>query len=96
MAMSDTGTPEQPLRTRAIAILKKRRDFRAHLLIYTLVNASLVMIWAITGSDGFFWPIFPMVFWGVGVVMNGWDVYLADDFSEQKIEREMRRLAGRR
>ena len=86
---------EDPLRTRAIAILKKRRDFRAHLLIYVLFNAALVVVWAITShGDVFFWPIFPLVFWGIGVVMNGWDAYFVDEFSEDKIQHQMHRLQG--
>lgn len=84
--------PDDELRSRAITILKKRRDFRAHLLIYVLVNGALVAVWAVTNPDVFFWPVFPLVFWGIGVVMNGWDAYFANDFSEEKIEREMRRL----
>lgn len=94
--MSDLDkTTEDTLRTRAITILKKRRDFRAHLLVYILVNAALVTIWAMTTPDSFFWPIFFLVFWGIGVVMNGWDAYVTDDFSEEKIERQMHRLQVR-
>jgi len=83
------------LRERAIQELKKRRDFRGHLLVYTLVNSFIVMIWAMTNSDGFFWPIFPIVGWGIGVVMNAWDVYHSDRFSEDAIEREIEHLAGK-
>jgi polyferredoxin len=83
------------LRERALKRLKKRRDFRAHILVYTLVNAFLVVIWAVT-SGGFFWPIFPIVGWGIGVVMNGWDVYFGDDFSEEDIEKEIEHLSERR
>lgn len=94
--MSETErTYEDPLRSRAIAALKKRRDFRGHLLIYTLVNAAFVAIWAVNGTDVFFWPMFPIVFWGIGVVMNAWDVYVAEDFSEDKIQHQMHRLAGK-
>jgi hypothetical protein len=94
--MSDhERTTEESLRSQAIAILKKRRDFHAHLLIYALVNTALVMIWAFAGGGVFFWPIFPIVFWGIGVVMNGWDVYFGDGFSEEKIERQMHRLQMR-
>lgn len=89
------STTEDQLRSRAITVLKKRRDFRGHLLIYILVNSAFVAIWALTSSDTFFWPIFPLVFWGIGVVMNAWDVYFADDFSEEKIERQMQRLQMR-
>lgn len=80
------------LRERAIKYLKKRRDFRAHLLVYTLVNAFLVVTWVLTSSGGFFWPIFPIVGWGIGVVMNAWDVYSPTDFTEEDIEKEIDRL----
>ena len=83
--------PAATLRDRALRRLKKRRDFHAHLLVYVLVNGFIVTIWAVTGS-GFFWPVFPIVFWGIGVVMNAWDVYHSDEFSEHEIAREMARL----
>jgi len=92
--MSDLDRADEDLRNQAIGALKKRRDFRAHLLIYVLVNAAFVTIWA-TRSHGFFWPMFIMVFWGIGLIMNAWDVYVAQDFSEEKIQRQMHRLAGR-
>ena len=79
------------LRQRALKRLKKRRDFAGHLLIYTMVNTFLVLIWALT-SDGFFWPIFPIVGWGIGVVMNGWDVLRGDDFTDEQIEHEIQRM----
>jgi len=84
------------LRERAVKRLKKRRDFHAHLLVYVLVNAFLVLIWAVTTPGGFFWPVFPLVGWGIGVVMNGWDVYVAEDFDEEQIDREVERLEHRR
>jgi hypothetical protein len=56
-----------------------------------MVNTFLVAIWAVTGH-GFFWPGFPIVGWGIGVVMNAWDVYRGDEFSEDEIRREMDRL----
>ena len=90
---TDVSTRESDLRERAIKRLKKRRDFHGHVLVYLLVNAFLVVIWAVTSPGGFFWPIFPMVGWGIGVVMNAWDVYFAEDFGEEDIDREMQRLS---
>jgi hypothetical protein len=83
------------LRTRAITQLKKRHDFWAHLLVYVLVNAFIVVIWFVTTPDGFFWPIFPIAAWGIGVVMNAWDVWRSDEPTEGKIAKEMRRLQQR-
>jgi hypothetical protein len=40
---------DRELRERAVERLRKKSEFRAHLLAYMLVNGSLVIIWAITG-----------------------------------------------
>ena len=86
-----TDTRDQTARDRAVTRLKKRRDFRGHLLVYLLVNTFLVVIWAVTDGHGFFWPVFPIVGWGIGVVMNAWDVYWRPRITEQDIQREMGR-----
>jgi 2TM domain len=84
---------EQELREKAIERLKKKRDFQTHILIYIAVNAFLVAIWAVTGA-GFFWPIFPILGWGIGVLANAWDVYGRRPISEEEIRREADRLRG--
>jgi hypothetical protein len=89
---AEVSTPESQLREQAIKQLKKRRDFHGHLLIYTMVNAFLVVIWAMTMPDGFFWPVIPIVGWGIAVVMNAWDVYFVKDFGEEDINREIERI----
>src|ERR1041385_1863453 len=61
-------------RAAAVDRLKKKSDFRAHFLAYVTVNALLLSIWAATGR-GFFWPVFPLFGWGIGVVFNWWDAY---------------------
>lgn len=81
------------LRERAIVRLKKKRDFQAHLLAYLSVNAFLIAVWAITGS-GLFWPMFPMLGWGIGLFFHAWDTYTWG-LSEQRISREMDRLRRR-
>ena len=84
---------EETLRDAAVESLKKKRDFRTHLFMYVTVNAMLVGIWAITsGGDDFFWPIFPILGWGIGVAGNAWDVYARKPFSEDQIAREAERL----
>jgi uncharacterized ion transporter superfamily protein YfcC len=82
---------EQEIREQAIERLKKKRDFKTHVVIYVAVNAYLVVIWAVT-SAGFFWPIFPILGWGIGVVANAWEVYGRKPISEEEIRREADRL----
>jgi hypothetical protein len=48
---SDTG--ERSLRDRAVERIKKKSEFRTHVLAYVLVNGFLVAIWAISGPDNF-------------------------------------------
>jgi hypothetical protein len=93
MTIDDTG--DLALRERAVKRLKKRRDFYGHILVYLLVNTFLIVIWAVTSPGGFFWPVFPLVGWGIGVVMNAWDVFWAEEVSEDRIQREMEHLAHR-
>ena len=84
------------LRDRAVRRLKKKQDLRGHLLVYVLVNAFVVVIWAVTsGPDNFFWPVFVIVGWGIGVVANIYDVYFAGEFGEEDIQREMHHLSDR-
>jgi hypothetical protein len=91
--MTDQQLPlaGQELRDRAIARLKQRRDFGAHLFVYLVVNAFVIGIWAFTGA-GFFWPAFPLFLWGIGLVINAWDVYWRKPLSEDQIRQEMERI----
>jgi hypothetical protein len=90
-----SGKTDQEIRDQAIERLKKKRDFRAHVFFFVAVNAFLVAIWAITSdADGFFWPIFPILGWGIGLAANAWDVYGRKPISEDEIRREADRLRG--
>jgi vacuolar-type H+-ATPase subunit I/STV1 len=82
---------DRELRERAVERLRKKSEFRAHLLSYALVNGFLVIIWAITGAS-FFWPVFPIAGWGIGLTFHAWDVYRRQEFSEEQIQREIQRL----
>ena len=86
-------TRDPGLRERAVASLGKKHDFWSHVVVYLLVNGLLIGIWAMSGN-GYFWPVFPIVFWGIGVLFHGWDVYGRPP-SEAKIRREMERLDER-
>ena len=90
----DRVVPEVDLRGRALRRLKKKADFRVHLLIYLLVNSMFVLIWAMTGA-GFFWPAWVIAGWGIGIVANAVDAYAVDAPSEEQIESEMDRLRRR-
>jgi hypothetical protein len=60
--------PPHPATSKAAHVA--RAAFRVHFGLYLSVMAMLVAIWALTGA-GYFWPIWPAMGWGVGVVVHG-------------------------
>ncbi|MFN8584732.1 MAG: 2TM domain-containing protein [Dehalococcoidia bacterium] len=84
---------EQELRTRALLSIRKKREFMSHLIAYVFVNGFLIVLWATVAGGGFFWPMFPLIGWGIGLFFHGWDVYYREP-SEARIRREMDRLRG--
>lgn len=88
------SVPSDEMRAFARKRIEERRGFVPHLLIYILVNAGLVAIWATTGQ-GFFWPGFVIGFWGIGVVMHAWNVFFNRPITEADIQREIQRLQRR-
>ena len=86
--------PDDELRKQAVNRLKKKRDFKMHAMVFVAVNAMLIAIWAATGAD-FFWPIFPLLGWGIGLAANAWDVYGNKPIGEDEIRREMDSLRNR-
>ncbi len=70
--------------------LQARRDFGSHLVAYVVVNAFLVAVWAVTGS-GYFWPIWVICGWGVGLVLHAWDVFVRRPVTEADVDAELHR-----
>jgi len=87
---SDETVPVD-LRGRAVLSLRKKQEFRTHLFVYVVVNAALIVMWAVTGAHSF-WPIFPMLGWGIGLIFHAQDVYGRREISEEEIRREMEHL----
>jgi hypothetical protein len=87
--------PDADLRRAAVARLRKKRGLQAHLLAYLLVNLFLNGIWLVIGHGVFYWPIFPLLGWGIGLAFHVWDVYAPAVPTEAQIERELQRAAHR-
>jgi class 3 adenylate cyclase len=47
-----------------------RQSFKIHLTFYVLVNVLLIGIWA-AGGGGYFWPVWPILGWGIAVAGHG-------------------------
>lgn len=82
--------PTDEKRQAAVKRIKARRDFKRHVVIYASLNTVIVVVWLLSRAS-FFWPIFPMFGWGVGLAIHGWNVYFQNPISEEEIRREMKR-----
>ncbi len=73
-------------------IEKKRAAFKLYLSIYIIVNAFLWTIWYINlandisgvKTQNFPWPLWPALFWGIGVLFNYFEIYKSKNHSSQR------------
>jgi len=75
-------------REAAIARLKEKRDFWTHAIVYLLINGLLVVIWAVTSGGGYFWPVWPIAGWAIGLLIHAWETF-RPPISEAAIQREI-------
>jgi 2TM domain-containing protein len=87
---SESPEPVLSEREQALERLKKRRDFNGHLAAFVVVNAAVWAIWAATGA-GYPWPAWLTGIWAIGLLLNGWDVYMRPPISEADVDRELER-----
>lgn len=91
---------EEVARRRVLKRLKARQEFVGHLGTYITVNGGLLAIWFFTGA-GFFWPFFPLFFWGMGLVSQGIQYYSKygpgatnrEDMIQQEVDKELGRMS---
>ncbi len=81
------------LRREAKEIAERKLGFYIHLAVYILVNILLVSIWYFTGK-GYPWFIFPLVGWGIGVVMHflATFVFTEREYLDRMAEKEYKKL----
>ena len=90
--------PEAEAYRRAVKRVNARLAFRKHLTIYLMVNAVLWTIAIIGllngGSLGrTLWPMWTTLFWGIGVMVQYYQVYGQDEERRKRmVEEELRRM----
>ena len=71
--------PEQvatdDLRQAAVTRLHKKREFWQHAFVFVVINLAINLVWLFTMPGGFYWPMFPLLGWGIGLAFHVWDVY---------------------
>lgn len=77
-------------RDQARVRVEKKHKLRADLVAYLVVNAALVVAWAL-GGFGYFWPGWVLAFWGVFLLLDAWNLYYRRPVTEAEIDEELRR-----
>jgi fatty acid desaturase len=67
-----------------------RRELGSHVVAYVVVNAFLVLVWAVTGG-GYFWPAWVLGPWGIGLVLHAWDVFGRRPVTDADVQAELDR-----
>lgn len=85
---------------------KARVGFRIHAMIYVLVNLFLAAVWYVTnpahpwpptlqGGEAYYWPIWPLLGWGLGLLIHGFVTYGGGkDWERREAEKLRRRMSG--
>ena len=82
---------------RAEEIVEKKIKFYRNLQAYIIVNAFLAIVnWFFTPE--FWWVLFPVFFWGIGVFKDFLMAFVfvdkfSGDYRERKIQEEMMKLS---
>ena len=70
-----------------------RIAFRSHLTAYVVVNAGLTAIYIMTSFGHYFWPIWPMLGWGIGLGAHAASVYMdGEGVRDRMIAEELEKL----
>jgi hypothetical protein len=86
---------EIELRRKAEQRADAKIGFRKHFLGYVIVNAALLAINLLT-SPGYYWFVWPLLGWGIGVVAHFASVYIDEGASrERQVLAEMEKLRDR-
>ena len=85
---------EEEIYKKARKRVEEKKGFFSHLAVYIVVNALLVLIWALT-DRGHPWFVWPLGGWGIGLVFHFLGVFLFSKetgWERNEIEREAERI----
>jgi hypothetical protein len=78
-------------RAQAVRRLWAKRGFKIHLTAFAIVSLAMLLIWATASGGDYFWPIWPIAGWGIGLAVHAWIIFGQWSLSETEIQREMTR-----
>ena len=83
---------EEQIYEEASKRVKDRKRFYSSLATYLIVNAVLIVIWALSGQ-GYMWFLWPLGIWGVFVLGDYLRIFVFGKGSDQRaIEKEVEKM----
>lgn len=73
--------------------VKTRKKFYSHVVTWVVMSVFFILLNLATTD--YFWAIFPILAWGIGVAFHGIQVF-TNEWEDTEIEREYERLKKRR
>ena len=73
--------------------MQRWRDFGSQVLAYVIGSIVFIIIWAVQGK-GFFWPIYPLLVWGLGVSVQHFTVVIRGQITDEDVRRTLNRNGG--
>ena len=68
--MNETGYNEKLMKAAKKCVILKK-SIIIHLTIYSIINIFLIAIYYVGTSGDYFWPIWSIMGWGVGLILHG-------------------------
>ena len=73
--------------------IQRWRDFGSQVFAYVIGNIVFVVIWAAQGR-GFFWPIYPLLVWGLGLSVQHFSVVIRGQITDEDVRRKLNKNGG--
>ena len=73
--------------------IQRWRDFVSQVFAYAIGNIAFMVIWAAQGK-GFFWPMYPLLVWGLGLSAQHFNVVIHGQITDEEVRRKLNRNGG--
>ncbi len=73
--------------------LQRWRDFGSQVFAFVIGNIVFVVIWATQGR-GFFWPMYPLLVWGLGLSFQHFSVVIRGQITDEDVRRKLNKNGG--
>jgi hypothetical protein len=92
--MENTSNTQDQKDPQLWQLAQKRASFKSHLATYVVMNTFFWVVWYLNGQhrshQGWPWPVWPMLGWGIGLAFHFIGAYIAP--KSNMVEKEYEKL----